>query len=154
MRARRPVLRGVQTLVRDAGAKAASAGTAMLACCTLVGAIASAQENGQRTAKVVPERPARVFIMAAYDEQCRSLPAPAIAVEQAPGKGSISFRPGQGTTIQASSSGACAGAKVEGTGIYYTAAKGQSGTDTFTIRASLPDGKSTSRTFTVEIATD
>lgn len=129
-------------------------GPVLLACCVLVGAVVSAQEAGQRTAKVVPERPARVFIMAAYDDQCRTLPAPTIVIEQAPGKGSVSFRPGQGTTIQASSSGSCAGAKVEGTGIYYTAAKGQSGTDAFTIRASLPDGKSTTRTFTVEIAAD
>lgn len=107
-----------------------------------------------RTAKVTPERPARVFIMAAYDDACRTLPAPKLTIDKPPLKGAVSFREGQTTTIQFSASGTCKGAKVQGTGIYYTAGKGSAGTDSFTITAELSTGERTSRTFDVAIAED
>lgn len=117
-------------------------------------ATAAAQDPTQRTAKVVPERPARVFIMAAYNADCRSLPAPGLTVEKQPGKGTVSFRERQTATIQSSAGGTCSGAKVEGIGIYYTAAQGANGSDTFTIRAETPGGPVQSKTFVVEIASD
>lgn len=129
--------------------------TSALCLSKALGTPALAQDaTATRTAKVVPERPARVFIMAAYDEACQTLPAPKLTIEKPPRKGTVSFREGQSTTIQFAASGTCKGAKVQGTGIYYTAGKGMTGTDTFTITAELPTGERTSRTFDLTIADD
>lgn len=119
-----------------------------------IGPQVGAQETGVRGTKVVPERAARVFVMAAFGTTCEPLAAPTIRIDKAPGKGSVSFREGQMTTIQSSGSGQCVGAKVPGTGIYYTAAKGATGTDSFTITATLPTGEISTRSFTVGIAED
>ncbi len=108
----------------------------------------------ERRTKVVAERPARVFVMASFDKTCAATAAPVIVFDQVPGKGTVSLREGQMTTIQSSLSGACIGVRVPGTGIYYTAAKGQTGRDTFSITARLATGEVASRTFTVEIAED
>lgn len=106
--------------------------------------------DGVRRDPVVAGRRARVFIMAGFGEKCESLPAPAITVTRPPAKGSVTFEPGQETTINTSASGTCIGQRVLGTGIYYTARPGEQGTDSFAIDAAL-GGSTTQRTFTVQI---
>jgi hypothetical protein len=88
--------------------------------------------------------------MAGFGEGCESLDAPTIVVAQPPAKGSVSFVPGQETTVNTSASGTCIGQRVLGTGIYYTARLGETGADTFTVEAEL-GGSMTQRTFTVQI---
>jgi hypothetical protein len=112
---------------------------------------AAAQE---RTTKVVPERPARVFVMAGYDADCRIITPVYISIDQQPGQGSVTFRDSQTTTIPSSNGGKCVGARVTGTGIYYTARVGASGSDTFSISARIGNGDTVTRTFTVQIADD
>lgn len=119
-----------------------------------LGGSAAAQEVAVRGTKVVPERPARVFVMAAFDDACRQVAAAAIAIDKAPAKGAVSFRENQPTTIMYSVSGKCIGTRLTGTGIYYTAAKGATGSDTFTVSARLAGGEVATRTFTVNIADD
>lgn len=106
--------------------------------------------DGVRRDPVVAGRRARVFIMAGFGEKCESLPAPAITVTRPPAKGSVTFEPGQETTINTSASRTCIGQRVRGTGIYYTARPGEQGTDSFAINATL-GGSTTQRTFTVQI---
>jgi hypothetical protein len=105
-----------------------------------------------RGTKAVAERPARVFVLASFDPQCQPVQPAQISLDRPPVKGTVTFREGQTTTVQYSLSGKCIGTKLPGTGIYYTAAKGQTGTDSFTISARLPTGELATRTFTVEIA--
>lgn len=88
--------------------------------------------------------------MAGFGDKCESLPAPAITVTQPPSKGSVTFEPGQETTINTSASGTCIGQRVKGTGIYYTARTGETGTDTFAVEATV-GGSVTRRTFSVQI---
>lgn len=114
--------------------------------------MASAQEV-ERGQKVVPERPARVFVMAGFDAACKSLAPVEITVTSPPKQGQVSLREGQETTVQYSLSGKCVGSKVTGTGIYYTAALGASGQDTFSISARVGrGGEPATRTFTVRVA--
>jgi hypothetical protein len=109
-----------------------------------------AQERGTR---VVADRPARVFVMAGFDLECRALTPVTISIDRQPEKGSVSMRENQVTTVQYSLSGKCVGSRVSGTGIYYTARPGATGSDMFTISARLGDQMAT-RTFTVQIADD
>ena len=112
------------------------------------------QEAAVRGTKVVPERPARVFVMAAFDDACRQVAAAALMIDRPPTKGQVSFRENQATTVMYSVSGKCIGTKLTGTGIYYTAAKGATGSDTFTVSARLGSGETATRTFNVNIADD
>lgn len=105
-----------------------------------------------RTQPVVPGRRARVFVMSGFGKACEPLPAPEIVVSQPPAKGDVSFVPGQETTIQDSAQGTCVGQKATGTGIYYTARAGQTGSDRFAVTAKLASGETSSRTFEVTIA--
>lgn len=111
---------------------------------------AAQADDGVRRNPVVAGRRARVFVMAGFGEKCESLPAPDITVTRPPAKGSVSFEPGQETTVNTSATGTCIGQHVLGTGIYYTARAGETGSDTFTVEASL-GGSVTQRTFAVEI---
>lgn len=106
--------------------------------------------EGARHNPVVAGRPARVFVMAGFGEQCESLAAPNITVLEPPQKGSVTFQPGQETTVNTSATGTCIGQRVLGTGIYYTAHAGQTGSDSFAVKAEL-GGSVTERKFTVEI---
>jgi len=106
--------------------------------------------DGVRRDPVVAGRRARVFVMAGFGEHCESLAAPTITITQPPAKGSVSFEPGQETTINTSASGTCIGQRVLGTGIYYTARPGETGADTFAVEASL-EGSITRRTFSIQI---
>ncbi len=127
------------------------AGAAVLLCLVQP---AGAQDVAVRGTKVVPERPARVFVMAAFDDACRQVAAAAITIDKPPAKGQVSLRENQPTTVMYSLSGKCIGTKLTGTGIYYTAAKGAAGTDTFTVSAKLASGEVATRTFNVVIADD
>jgi hypothetical protein len=138
------------TIVRSTALSAAALSVAFAAAAP----VASAQDNATRSTKVVPERPARVFVMAGFGDDCKPTPAPQISIDKQPGKGSVSLREGQVTTIQYSASGKCIGARIPGTGIYYTATKGARGSDTFAISARLTSGEVATRSFTVEIAED
>jgi hypothetical protein len=112
---------------------------------------ATAQERGT---KVVPERPARVFVMTGFGADCRSVTPVSITIDKAPAQGTVSLREGQETTVQYSVSGQCIGTRQMGTGIYYTARNGAKGSDTFAITARIGNGAPASRTFTVNIAED
>lgn len=112
-----------------------------------------AQDTVERGTRVVAERPGRVFVMAGFDENCQSKSPVTITIDKAPEKGEVTFREGQTTTIQYSISGRCIGNRLMGTGIYYTARKGATGTDTFSITARVGNDTA-SRSFTVRIAED
>lgn len=128
-----------------------SAGVAIAASLIIAGDSPRAVAQ-ERTQPVVHERPARVQIIAGFDDKCQTIPPPAITVTRAPEKGDVSFKEGQETRVAGSLNGTCAGARVKGTGIYYTARPGSSGSDTFSISARLATGESSERTFTVQIA--
>lgn len=113
---------------------------------------APTEDAATRATPVVPGRPSRVFIMAGWGNDCRPLPAPEITITEPPRQGDVSFTPDQETRVAASAQATCNGAKVTGTGIYYTARQGATGTDRFSIVARLASGDATSRTFEVKIA--
>lgn len=125
----------------------------MFAVAMLVGAptVAMAQERGT---KVIPDRPARVFVMAGFDTGCKSIAPVRITITAQPTQGQVTLREAQTTTVQFSVSGACIGSKVVGTGIYYTARPDAAGTDTFAIAAQIGSGEPVTRTFNVRIAAD
>ena len=104
-----------------------------------------------RASPVVAGRPARVFVMAGVDQACKPLPAPQITITHPPAKGDVTFNPGQETTLAATAQGTCVGQKSIGTGIYYTARAGSTGTDQFMIEAKLASGEVATRTFEVRI---
>ena len=116
------------------------------------GPSARAQETPAGMIRAVPDRPTRVFIMAAFDDDCRALPAPVIEITQAPKKGAVQFREGQTTTVQFSATGKCKGARVTGTGIYYAAKSDAAGEDTFAISARLATGEVSTRSFVMFIS--
>lgn len=107
---------------------------------------------GVRSSAIVPGRAARVFIFAGVDPHCASLPEPELILTKPPAKGDVSFRPGQATKLAATASGTCIGSKAVGTGVYYTARSGASGSDSFTVSASLASGETMTRDFHVLIA--
>lgn len=113
---------------------------------------APTQDAAVRAQPVVPGRPARVFIFAGLGDKCERVAAPQIQINAPPAKGDITFKPGQETTIKTSAKGTCIGQSAKGTGVYYTARAGQTGTDRFTVTARLASGETSTRTFEVRIA--
>ena len=111
----------------------------------------SAQETPAPT-RVSPGASTRVWIMAAFDDKCQPMAAPRIDIVIKPAKGAISLREGQATTVKSSRSGTCIGARLTGTGIYYTANAGAEGADTFAIEARLATGEVSSRSFQMLVA--
>lgn len=109
-------------------------------------------DTAVRDAPVVPGRPARVFIFAGLGDACEPLAPPQITITAAPAQGEVSFRPGQETTIKTSENGTCIGRTAKGTGVYYTARPGASGTDRFSLSAHLASGETAVRSFAVRIA--
>ena len=112
---------------------------------------AAGTETPVRGTQVVAGRPARVFVMAGLGANCMPI-APVIRIERQPAKGTVAFRPGQDTTIQASRNGSCIGQRIAGTGIYYTANAGQTGADTFTVVATMGADEPVTQAFSVQIA--
>ena len=111
-----------------------------------------AQETLAEPTRVSPGASTRVWIMAAWDDKCRPLPAPRIEVVTTPAKGAITFREGQATTVKSSKAGTCIGTPINGTGVYYTANAGAEGADSFAIEARLPTGEVATRGFRMNIA--
>jgi len=105
----------------------------------------------KRMAPVVAERPARIYIWAGFDEKNCQVLTPKITISQQPSKGVVNFRENQMTIIKHSNSGKCLGQKLPGTGIYYTARKGQTGSDHFSLTASTSKGHSATRSFQIRI---
>lgn len=93
----------------------------------------------------------QMYVWAGFKEKDCTPLAPTLGLSQTPAKGDVSFQPNQSITVQHSSSGKCIGQNMPGTGIYYTAKPGQSGTDSFTVTASTPSGQTITRSFTVNI---
>ncbi len=112
---------------------------------------APTQDAATRSTPLVVGRPGRVFVFAGAGKSCEPLPAPELTMTRLPTKGDISFVLGQDTVIAASTQGICVGAKAKGTGVYYTARAGMSGTDTFAIAARTASGETTTRNFQVTI---
>lgn len=100
---------------------------------------------------VSAERPARLYVYAAFMEKDCSPIGANVTIATPPSKGTVTFRENQETVIQSSLSGKCIGQRVTGTGVYYTAQKGQDGADTFTVTATSPNGEPVTRTFQVRI---
>ena len=115
-------------------------------------ALSGAQEAAPEPTRVSPGASTRVWIMAAWDDKCQPLPAPRIAIVTTPAKGTVSFREGQSTTVKSSRAGTCLGARVTGTGVYYTANAHAEGTDAFAIEAKLSTGEMAARSFRMNIA--
>ena len=111
----------------------------------------SAQDTRPSSTRVSPGGTTRVYIMAVFNDRCETSGTAEIELTVAPVKGSMALRPGQATTVASSGTGKCLGARVQGTGIYYTARADASGADTFTIRAKLPTGETAERTFSLRI---
>ncbi len=114
-------------------------------------AAAPTEDAATRSSPVIVGRPARVFVMAGFGKNCEPVAAPEITVTEPPEKGDVSFIAGQETTIQYSAAGTCVGRKTTGTGIYYTARAGTSGTDRFAVSAKLASGEVANRAFEVRI---
>lgn len=108
--------------------------------------------NAIRTRGMVPGRAGRVFVFAALDAACGTLPPPELAVIRKPSKGDLSYRSGLKTKIAVSAGGTCKDAEASGTGVYYTAHEGASGTDSFSLTAKLASGETMTRDFDVSIA--
>lgn len=128
----------------------AAAGALCLALPTMAGAQSSETPPGM--SRVSPGKSTRVYVMAAFDAQCRPVPAPQIVVTVPPAKGSVSFREGQTTTVQSSLTGNCIGQRVSGTGVYYTAGENAAGEDKFAIEARLSTGEVAGRSFQMFIS--
>ena len=111
-----------------------------------------AQEAAPEPTRVSPGASTRVWIMAAWDDKCQPLGAPRIDVVTKPAKGTVTLREGQATTVKSSKSGTCIGARVTGTGVYYSANASAEGADTFAIEARLPTGEVASHGFRMIIA--
>ena len=109
------------------------------------------QDAATRSSPVVVGRPARVFVFAGFGKNCEPGAPPQITVTAHPQHGEISFVPGQETTVQYSAQGTCAGKRTTGTGVYYTARPGATGTDKFAVVATLPGGETATRSFEVRI---
>ena len=106
---------------------------------------------GKPPTPVRTSKATQMYVWAGFKEKDCSPVAPSLGLSQTPAKGDVSFQPNQTITVQHSSSGKCVGQSMSGTGIYYTAKPGQSGTDSFTVTASTPSGQTVTRTFNVNI---
>lgn len=107
---------------------------------------------GGKGTRVKPGEPTRVFVMAGFTpDACAFTGYPDMQLDAQPAKGQVAFKTGEAMTIQYSLSGKCIGSQVQGTGIYYTPVRGQSGEDTFTVTGRLGTGEPATRTFSVII---
>jgi hypothetical protein len=112
---------------------------------------APTRDAATRTNPVVAGRPSRVFVYAALGPKCEPLAPPAVRIVTPPTRGEITLRPGQQTTIAASTGGNCVARPAVGTGIYYTARGNYAGLDRFTVEAKATDGTTQEQTFEVRI---
>ncbi|MFM1813590.1 MAG: hypothetical protein RLZ98_285 [Pseudomonadota bacterium] len=115
------------------------------------GSVETKPEAAKRGTPVVAGREARMYVMAGFKEKDCSALTPDVKVTTAPAKGEVTFKPGQQTLVQSSISGSCVGKQIAGTGIYYTARKGETGADTFTITATAGSGQPITKSFSIEV---
>ena len=104
-----------------------------------------------RGTPVVVGKPSRLYVMVGFKEKDCAPVEPQISVTTPPGKGTVTLKPGEQAAVQFSTSGKCTGKVLPGTGIYYSANKGATGTDTFTVTASTGPGQSAVRSFNVRV---
>ena len=147
----RPPWTVLAVVVLAAGCAAETPGRMAIAPPSDAEASVAAASAPARTNPVVAGRAARVFVMASLGADCKSGEAPVINVARPPAKGTVSFRPGQQTTIGFSRTGDCVGKPALGTGVYYTARAGETGADTFSIVGRSGGDAPMTQTFTVEI---
>ena len=107
--------------------------------------------DDRRSTPIVAGRPARVYVMAGFKDDCTPV-TPAIKVTAQPAKGIVTLKPNQFTVLRRTASGNCDGKRVSGTGIYYTAREGTNGADQFTIEATANSEKTVTKTFRITIA--
>lgn len=116
------------------------------------GALPAAKAGAPKPSKpVVAARQTRMYVWAGFMEKDCSAATPTITISQKPAKGEISLKANEPTFIQHSTSGKCLGKSLPGTGIYYTARKGQEGADQFTLTATSATGQVATRSFKVNI---
>ncbi len=101
--------------------------------------------------RVKRETPTRLFVMAGFTPDCAFKGYPELQLDTAPAKGQVAFKQGETTMLQTTLSGSCVGSQVQGTGIYYTPAAGQTGEDTFTVTGRLGSGEPATKTFAIII---
>lgn len=118
---------------------------AAIAGLAAVGAHAASARHVKR------ETPTRLFVMAGFTPDCAFKGFPQMQLDTAPTKGQVAFKEGETTTLQTTLSGGCVGTQVQGTGIYYTPAAGQTGEDTFTVSGRLGTGEPATKTFAIII---
>lgn len=121
------------------------------AAAVLIAAIAPSATDAASARRVKRDTPTRLFVMAGFTPDCAFKGFPELQLDQQPAKGQVDFKQGETTTLQTTLSGACVGAQVQGTGIYYTPAAGQTGEDTFTVTGRLGSGEPASKTFAIII---
>ena len=138
----------------------AATGLALAACSTTPGALTTPITTSAVPAATAPQKPgtpvvatraSRMHVWAGFMEKDCSAAPPTITISQQPAKGAVSLKPNELTYIQHSTSGKCVGQSLPGTGIYYTAKKGQIGADRFTVTATSKSGQVATRTFKVNI---
>jgi hypothetical protein len=118
---------------------------AVLAALACSGAHAASARHVKR------DTPTRLFVMAGFTPDCAFKGFPQMQLDAAPVKGQVEFKEGEATTLQMTLSGGCVGTQVQGTGIYYTPAAGQTGEDTFTVSGRLGTGEPATKTFAIII---
>lgn len=121
---------------------AASAAAFLLVCAIPAQAGSTRVKSGEAN---------RVFVMSGFKSDCSFVGYPDLQLDKIPEKGSVSFKQGDAAQIQYSLSGNCVGQSVDGTGIYYTPAAGQAGTDTFTVTGRIGNNEPATRTFSIII---
>lgn len=97
------------------------------------------------------DTPTRLFVMAGFTPDCAFKGFPQMQLDAAPAKGQVAFKEGETTTLQTTLTGQCVGSQMQGTGIYYTPAAGQTGEDTFTVTGRLGTGEPATKTFAIII---
>lgn len=116
-----------------------------------IAALAPSAAEAGSARRVKRDTPTRLFVMAGFTPDCAFKGFPELQLDTAPGKGQVEFKQGETTTLQTTLSGGCVGSQVQGTGIYYIPAAGQTGEDTFTVTGRLGSGEPASKTFAIII---
>lgn len=121
------------------------------AAAVLIAALAPSATDAASARRVKRDTPTRLFVMAGFTPDCAFKGFPELQLDQQPAKGQVEFKQGETTTLQTTLSGACVGAQLQGTGIYYIPAAGQTGEDTFTVTGRLGTGEPATKTFPIII---
>lgn len=99
-------------------------------------------ETNRTTVQVPAGRTALIANITGWDAQCRSTGYADVSIVQRPSNGRVDVRRERlpiPSKAAAGTVGACAGRRVQGVGVYYTAPRGFRGTDTIVLRAVPPN---------------